>query len=487
MAKIVVLGLDGFNPELVKLWGKELPNLMKMQSEGSWGDLQSTVPPITPQAWTCAQTGVNPGKYGFWDFTYRDDFSYGQPKLVNSSMIKPAPLYRYLSHNRAKKVAIINVPVSWPPPEIPGGYAITDFMTPSLKRGYTWPDSLKNEVEQLVGEYLLDASTSDTNFRLMHKDLVLERIYKMDEQRFILLKHFIQNKQCDYIFCVIMGTDRMPHLFYRYFDKTHKRYEKNSKYNDALKDHYKYIDKQIGEVRALLDSNTALLIHSDHSVQKLDGRINLNEWLVDNGYMTLLEYPQKLAKIKDLKVNWSKTKVWATGYTGQIYLNVKGREAQGFVDPSEYNSLLDELAEKFKKIPDENGKPLKTTVFKRDDIHQGALAIYGPDMFMNFDECRWNISEEVGYGKGNIYSFDTPLGPDDGGHGFYGYFCAAGPGVPAEGEKSGASLIDIAPTVLTMMNEKVPDEMEGKSLVSASPYTAEDEKEIHDRLASLGY
>ena len=165
MAKIVVLGLDGFNPELVKLWASELPNLMKMQSEGSWGDLQSTVPPITPQAWTCAQTGVNPGQYGFWDFTYRDDFSYGQPKLVNSSMIKPAPLYRYLSHKRAKKVAIINVPVSWPPPEIPGGYAITDFMTPSLKRGFTWPDSLKNEVEELVGEYLLDASTSDTNYR----------------------------------------------------------------------------------------------------------------------------------------------------------------------------------------------------------------------------------------------------------------------------------------------------------------------------------
>lgn len=486
MAKAVVLGLDGFNPELVKLWADELPNLMQMQSEGMWGDLQSTVPPITPQAWTCAQTGKNPGTYGFWDFTYRDDFSYGQPKLVNSSMIKPDPLYRLLS-KRGKKVAIINVPVSWPPPRIPGGYAITDFMTPSLKRGYTWPESLKNEVEELVGEYLLDASSTEINYRNMDKDMVLERIYQMDEQRFTLLKHFIQNKQCDYIFCVIMGTDRMPHLFYRYFDTTHKRYENHPKYNNALKEHYKFIDTQIGEVRAMLDSNTALFIHSDHSVQKLDGRVNLNEWLIKEGYMTLLEYPDKLLKMHELKIDWTKTKAWATGFTGQIYLNLKGREAQGIVDPSEYDSLLAEMGEKMKNIPDENGKPLKTEIFKRDDIHQGPLAKYGPDLFIFFDECRWNISELVGYGEGDIYSFDTPLGPDDGGHGFYGYFCTAGPGVPAEGEVKGVTLLDVAPTVLTAMGEKVPEDMEGNSLFAADPYSEEDEKEIRDRLAALGY
>lgn len=485
MAKIVVLGLDGFNPELVKLWSDELPNLMKMQSEGIWGDLESTVPPVTPPAWACAQTGCNPGAYGFWDFTYRDEFTYDQPKSVNSSTIKnPAPLYRYLSHNRAKKVAIINVPFSWPPPEIPGGYAISDFTTPSLAQGYTWPDSLKNEVRELVGEYLLDASTSDTNYRNLDKDIVLERIYKMDQQRFTLLKHFIKNKQCDYIFCVIMGTNRMPHLFYRYFDSTHKRYEHNQKYNNALKEYYKFVDTQIGEVRDSLDSDTVLFIHSDHSIQKLDGRINLNEWLIKEGYLTPLKYPKTLTKMTDLKIDWSKTKAWATGFTGQIYLNVKGREAEGIVDPSECDALLAELGEKLKVIPDENGKSLKTQVFKRNDMHHGPMAQYGPDLFVFFDECRWNTSEFVGYENGSIYSFDTPLGPDDGGHGFYGYFCLSGPGVPAEGEKSGVTLLDVAPTVLSIMGEKVPGHFEGKALVGT--YSA-DEKKIRDRLAALGY
>jgi predicted AlkP superfamily phosphohydrolase/phosphomutase len=488
MGRIVVLGLDGFNPELVRLWEHELPNLVKMKSEGIWGDIQSTVPPNTLPTWTSAQTGVNPGQFGFWDSTYRDDFSYGQPKFVDSSMIKPAPLYRYLCHKRAKKVAIINVPASSPPPEVPGGYAITDSVTPSLKQGFTWPDSLKNEVEELVGEYLLDASTADTNYRTMDKDLVLDRIYKMDMQRFALLKHFIKNKQCDYIFCVITGTERMPHLFYRYFDKTHKKFESNSKYYGSLKEHYKFIDAQIGEVKSSLDSDTSLFIHSAYCVQKLDGRINLNEWLIENQYMTLMEYPNELTKIMDLRINWSKTKAWATGYSGQIYLNLKGRESDGIVDPSEYSDLIDELGEALRKIPDENGVPLKTIIFRRDEINHGPLSKYGPDMFINFDECRWETSELVGYGKGgNIYSYDTPLGPDGASHGLCGFFCAAGPGIQAKGEKQGATLLDLAPTVLTILGEKVPNEMEGKSLVDQIADTEDMEKKVYDRLASLGY
>lgn len=485
MSRIVVLGLDGFNPELVKLWADDLPNLMNMQAEGIWGNLQSTIPPTTPLAWTCAQTGVNPGHLGFWDFSFRNDFTYNQPELINAEGIKASPLYKYLSFKRGKKVAIINVPISWPPPEIPGGYAITDFTTPGLERGYTWPNSLKKEVTDLVGEYLLDASDLDTNYLILDKELVLQRAHKMDEQRFTLVKHFIKFKKCDYILCGLMGANRLSHIFYRFFDKTHKRYEDNEKFEDILRNHYKYVDTQVGEIRTLLDPDTTLFIHSAYGLQKLEGRINLNEWLIDQGYMVLTEYPKQPTKVEDSKINWEKTKAWATGYTGQIYLNVQGREPHGIVPPSEYESLMKELKGKIMKISDENGNLLKTRFFKRDDVHHGPLAKFGPDIFIFFDECRWNTNEMIGYGKGNIYSYDTPVGPDDCSHGFYGYFCAAGPGVPAEGEKQGVTLLDIAPTVLSIMGEKVPDVMEGGSLVKIDK--SSEEKKVYDRLAALGY
>ncbi len=487
--KVVVLGLDGFNPELVDRWRDELPNLSSMMNEGMYGDLCSTVPPITPQAWTCALSGVNPGKYGFWNFGYRDEFVYGEPKLINSKEVKVDTLYDILPRY-GRKVAIINVPVTYPPIEIPNGYCISCFLTPSIESQFTHPASLREEVEALVGEYIIDASTSDSNYRTMDKDRVLKRIYDMDEQRFTLMKHFIKEKNCDYLFTVIMGTDRMPHLFYRYFDEKHVYYDPDPRYKDALKNHYKYVDKNIGEIRELLDDNTVFIVHSDHSVQRLDGRINLNEWLIEEGYMKVNTYPDKLTPLRNCDIDWSQTKAWATGYTGQIYLNMRHREPQGVIEPRDYHKVLDELTEKMKAITGPNGEKLNTQVFRRTEIHPGPRSRFGPDLFMNFDECRWNISELIGYGRGVLYSHETTLGPDDGGHGQYGFFAMAGPGIPGLGKLQNLDLRDIAPTVLSIMGIEVPEDMEGNVLVKKSEngaYSEEDEDEIKKRLANLGY
>jgi len=362
-------------------------------------------------------------------------------------------------------------------------------MTPSLDKGFTWPESLKDEVYRLAGEYIIDAKEAGVDYRQMEKERVLKWIYDMDSQRFTLLKHFISNKQCDYIFTVITGCDRIPHLFYHYFDEQHRRYDPDSRYKNALHDYYIWIDKQIGEVWDSLDGETVLFVHSAHGVQRLNGLINLNEWLIQEGYMVLHEYPSKPAPLVELSVDWSKTKAWATGHTGQVYLNVKGREPQGIVDPDDYDSFMDDLADKLIQIPDERGDSLKTQVFKRKEIHSGPFAEYGPDLFILFDECRWNISEMAGYGQGSIYSFDTPSGPDDGADGLYGYFCIAGPGVPASGEHNGAMLLDVAPTVLDVMDLEIPQEMEGKSVLGekkpARP--SEDDEKMRSRLKALGY
>ena len=153
----------------------------------------------------------------------------------------------------------------------------------------------------------------------------------------------------------------------------------------------------------------------------------------------------------------------ATGYTGQLYLNVKGREAQGAVDPADYDKVLDELSERVKAVTSPDGKELDTRTFKRKEIHHGRYAQYGPDLFIYFDNCRWNIDEQLGHDS--VYSYDTTLGPDDGGHGPEGYFVMAGPGVPPRGEIRELSLLDVAPTVLYLMGLPVPEDMEGRVLV----------------------
>jgi predicted AlkP superfamily phosphohydrolase/phosphomutase len=434
MSKMVVLGLSGFNPELVEGWLEDLPNLRRMQEEGIWGKMESTVPPNIPQAWTCAQSSRNPGVFGFWDFRYRDEFSYGELKTIDCRVKdqRVTALYKILPMC-GQKIAVVNVPVTWPPPRIPGGYSISSFMTPDLEKGFTWPKSLADEVQDLVGEYIIDVFEAGENYLQMEKDRVLKRSYEMDAQRFTLLKHFIGKKQCDCIITVIMGTDRMAHFFYRYLDDQHRRYEPDSQYGNVLHDYYIWIDEQIGEIRDNLDEDTALFVHSDHCVQRLDGRINLNEWLIQEGYMVLSEYPSEPIPFMELKVDWSKTRAWATGYSGQIYFNMKGREPEGII-------------------------ALETRAFKRNEIYTGIFADYAPDIFIFFDECRWKTNEMVGFGPGNIYSFETPFGEDDGADGSFGYFCLAGPGIPANGEHERASLLDIAPTVIDVMNLEIPKE-----------------------------
>lgn len=464
MSKVVVIGLDGFNPDLVDRWIGDLPNLRRMMEEGAYGPIKSTIPPITSHAWLVSESSRNPGEIGWWDFHYRRDFSYGEPNLINSKVVEVMTLYKILPR-QGKRVAVINVPVSFPPPKIPNSYCISGFMTPDVDSQFTYPQELKQEITELFGEYIIDASTPEMNFRKMDKDKVLKRICDMDTQRFEILKHFIKTKDCDYILCVIMGTDRMPHLFYRYFDENHVRYTPNSKYSIALHDHYVFCDRNLGEIREMRDDDTAIIVHSDHSVQRLDGRICLNDWLVQEGYMNLKEPITELTPFRKAvdKIDWPNTLAWAKGYTGSLYLNLKGREAQGAVDPADYDKVLDELSERVKAITSPDGSKLDTTTYKRKDIHHGKYAQYGPDLFISFDRDRWNIDEQLGHSS--IYSYDTSLGPDDGGHGPYGFFVMVGAGVSALGKLEGIDLLDVAPTVMHLMGLPVPEYMEGRVLV----------------------
>jgi len=324
------------------------------------------------------------------------------------------------------------------------------------------------------------------------KERVLKKIYEMDSQRLTLTKYFINEKNCDYVMTVVMGCTCLLNLFYRCFDSKNRQYSPDPHYEGVLYDYYVWIDKNIEELRESLPGEVVLFIHSGYGAQKLEGRINLNEWLIKDGYMTLLEYPMKPTLFKDIKVDWSKTKCWSTGYSGKLYLNVKGRESQGIVDPKDSDKFMDELAANLKDIPDKVGKHLNTQVWKRDDIYFGPYAKYGPDLFVSFDQGRLGTSELLGHGQGKVYSVDTAKGSGDAAHSLYGYFAMAGPGIPAEGELKEVSLLNIAPTILDILGLPIPKNMERPSILSTvKKKEATDSKEaeriVRSRLEALGY
>ena len=115
-------------------------------------------------------------------------------------------------------------------------------------------------------------------------------------------------------------------------------------YEQGFRDYYRYLDGEVGALIEGLDDTTALLVVSDHGAQAMHGGIQVNEWLMQEGYLSLIDPPTTPTPFGKLQVDWPNTRVWADGgYYSRIFMNVKGREPEGVIDPADYEALRDEL------------------------------------------------------------------------------------------------------------------------------------------------
>jgi predicted AlkP superfamily phosphohydrolase/phosphomutase len=477
-----VIGLDALSPDLVARWLPDLPNLQRLMQAGIHGPLQSIVQPITPVAWPAMVSGRDPSHLGFTDFTYRVGHSYTDFRMVHARVITTPTLATLLSE-AGKRAVMVGVPVSYPPPQIPNSVSVSCFMAPSLSKGITYPPELQPQLlEQLSTPYILDVAVTDQDQPLDRDDL-LQRMRQMDQQRFDAARYLMRSSDWDLLFMVAMGTDRVGHYFMRFLDPEHGRYDPDPRYANAIRDHYRFCDEQIG---ALLDEagpETVVLVVSDHGMQRLDGKVNLNTWLAENGYLHVngaLDGPTPLAKAS---VDWSRTRAWSRGYGGQIYLNVRGREPEGCVAPEDVDALLSELEAGLRTLQTPAGRPIQLSAIRRNDLYHGPQAERCPDLYVQFDELRYLTSDLAGQPK--LVTPITELGVDDGAHASAGFLAMAGPGVPALGRFEALDLLDVAPTILNLLGIAPPD-LDGRVIHAEDDvYSNEDEAELTSRLQAL--
>ena len=225
--------------------------------------------------------------------------------------------------------------------------------------------------------------------------------------------------------------------------------------DDILKEIYDMTERRFKLARHWLK------IVSDHGAKRMEGGICINEWFRLNGYLSLLEDPQELIPFSKAKIDWSKTKSWGEGgYYSRIFLNVKGREPQGVIDPKDYERMRDEVIASLEAIPDEKGKPLGTRAYRPEEIYPEVRGI-PPDLIVYFGNLSWRSVGSIGYGA--IHTFDNDTGPDDANHSEYGVFLMADLRNKDGGlERRDLHLLDVAPTILAAMGLPVPPDMEGK-------------------------
>lgn len=460
--KVAVFGLDCFEPSLCfKRWIDDLPVLRGLMRRGTWGRMTSSMPPVTVPAWSCMTASKDPGTLGIYGFRDRKDRSYDQWMICTSLRVREPRLWDILTrHDRDSLV--IGVPETYPITKPIRGCMITSFLTPSTTEAavqYTYPPELRREIEQLVGEYLVDVPMP----RGGDRKTILDGIYLMTERRFEVVRRLMRTKPWDLMFMVEMGTDRIHHGFWSFMDPAHRNHQPGNAFESAIHDYYVYVDGQIGKTLEQLDlSTTAVWVVSDHGARVLHGGVLLNEWLRREGDLVLKSPPGPKQKFDAKDVDWARTRAFASpGYYGQIFINLKGREPQGVVDPAEYDRYREDVVRRLEAMPGPDGRPLGNVCHRPDRIYRACNNV-APDLIVILGGLGWRASGW--FGNDSIYIYDDDAAAEDANHAQEGMYLFSHPAIPPGGQVDGATIYDVAPTILCELGVPVPADMQGRAL-----------------------
>jgi predicted AlkP superfamily phosphohydrolase/phosphomutase len=459
--RVAVIGLDCGTPALLfDRLVDEVPNISKLIANSMHGELESITPPITVPAWACAMTGKTPGQLGIYGFRNRKDTSYEGLSIATSQAVTEPAVWDLLG-DTGKKSLLIGVPPAYPIQPVEG-WRVSCFLTPPSARSYTWPAELATEIEEEIGEYIFDIP----NFREKGEEHVLEQVHAMTKRRFAVARKLVKTKPWDFFMMVEMATDRLHHVFWHHFDPEHPKYVAGNPFETAFRDYYRVLDKEVGSLLETLPDDAVIILMSDHGARAMTGGVCFNDWLLKEGYLAMDGPIGGRTRIAEAPVDWSKTIAWGDGgYYGRLFLNVKGREPQGVVEPADYERVRDELTGKLGAMQGPDGKPLGNRVFKPQDVYPEVRGV-APDLIVYFGDLEWRSVGTLGMGEaGRVFTYENDIGPDGANHDRFGVFALSGASGAEAGRRDGMRLIDVGPTIMNLYDLPQPEGVQGKNLL----------------------
>jgi predicted AlkP superfamily phosphohydrolase/phosphomutase len=553
--KTFVVGLDGATFDLLRPWADQgqLPTIKRLMKEGAWGELRSTIPPMTAPAWTSFATGKNPGKHGLYDWIYRHRDSY-QVSPVTAEQIGEPTIWSLLSE-AGRRVCVINVPMTYPPRPV-NGLLVSGMPAPSTTVPITYPKTLLTEIERATGEYLLYPDPGQA-YSDAGVDAFLQRLYDTTERRLQVLNLLRAREDWNFLMLVLNGTDAVQHAMWKYMSPDHPLHNpaRAGKYGSAILDYYRYVDRALGQIVDSLDQETVLAIMSDHGFGPFHAFIHVNNWLRQQGWLKLKHTPLTMLKavmfhlgfspmriydvlmrlglgrlkrevvrgkgqglLKTLflsfnEVDWSKTQAYSLGNVGQIFVNVRDREPQGVVAPgAEYEALRDEIIARLEELRNpQTGELAVEEIYRREEIYSGLALDRAADILFLPTRMEYFGFGEYEFGSNQV--IEAMQRGISGTHRMNGVLVLYGEPIKPDTLMKGASLVDLAPTLLHLMGEPVPTDMDGRVLTDvlqpplAAPTSIQyvtpgdggraqlddeelcekDREAIFERLRSLGY
>ena len=565
--RILVIGLDGATLQLIRPWVSQgkLPNFQRLMKEGSYGVLQSTIRPASPQAWSSFITGKNPGKHGIFGFFEKLKNSY-RITFINAQSRAGDPIWKILSRY-GLRVGVMNVPITYPPDEV-NGIFVSGMDSPGVESQFTFPPDLYAEIRKNVGEYIFEAGMWGYITGGRYSE-ALNRLDYVIEQHFKVAKYLYEKEKWDFFMVVFTAPDRVQHNFWKYMDPTHPLYseEYNRKYGDAIEKVYIKLDEKIGKFLETIDDNTVIILMSDHGMGKNTDKVFfLNRFLETKGLLTFKDVSQNpiISIIKKVvfvevlgfmrrqlwkglsrknkerlvrffpalrdrmtslflfsRVDMAKTKVYADEPCSYLWVNLKGQDPRGTVEPEEYETMRSYVIAELEKLRDpETGRPIVERAYRREEIYHGRFVEDAPHIIIMWynDEYRSRPSDtstdrvfmkKIDRKELEKMEFNLQANAD---HRIDGILFLHGHGIKNNCEIKNANIIDIAPTILYLFGLPIPEDMDGKVvkevfdaeylLKNPVRFTAKESKDeyrgkqdysedeadiIRDRLQGLGY
>jgi predicted AlkP superfamily phosphohydrolase/phosphomutase len=510
--KVLVIGLDGVTFDLLGPWieAGELPNLRRLMDQGAWGGLSTTLPPISSSSWSSFVTGVNPGKHGLVDFVFPGADSY-KVSMINSTSRRTRAIWDWLN-DAGLSVGLLGIPTTYPTEPV-DSFMISGFLSPGPDSEWAHPSELKEELKAELGEFQLAPNERYRSTRRL--DLFLDDLTASVENRTQAALYLMRTRPWDLFTVVYWDTDMVQHETWRHLDTSHPRHDPDeaAAHKGQILAFHRKVDADVGRLLAQVDSDTLVVVMSDHGFGPVHSFFLTNNWLASLGLLKFKRSPWtafkrllfrlgytplgmfRVAKALGMArlrkkvrfqqksglvnrvflsfddVDWSRTRAFSIGSFGQVYINVAGIRPQGVVQAGpEYEALKESIAQEALGLRDpRTGERLVERVYRREEIYSGPYIDRTPDLIVQPRGWEYMAFGHADFGSNKIVEPITGL---SGHHRPEGLVILSGPGVTPGTHLEKANIMDLAPTILHTMGLSVPSDLDGRVLSEAFEETS---------------
>jgi predicted AlkP superfamily phosphohydrolase/phosphomutase len=529
--RAAVIGLDAADFGFLDPWmaAGDLPRLRALRDGGAWGTLASTFPPVSAPAWSTFMTGLRPERHGLFDFVMEDPAT-GRRTLARADLVRGRKLWE-AAGDAGRRSVVINVPITWPPSPFPG-VLVTGMLTPEGK-AFTHPPELGASILAEFPGYRTDFDAG----LLPDMEALRAQLDGMALQGSRLMRALMAREAWDLFVGVFTTTDRVKHQFW-------------DRRETVVREHYRAVDRYVGELAADAGPGTLLLVLSDHGFRSVPAKFYPNRWLRERGLLGTRtrrgaapaapapeerEEEEHIRAVEEflaperpeggvlprlrgmlglggaLEVDPSRTRASLYSIeTGGIQVNLKGRAPGGIVEPGrEYEEVRDRVIEGLRELRfPGTDEPLFDLVERREAVYRGPMAGWAPDVVTRSKGNRVAIAKDLDPGR-----WLRAQRHERGGHSPDGILLASGPGVRKGVRLEGLAIEDVAPTLLWALGIPVPADLDGRvrtelfeeeavranpvvrgapSAPAAAPppggeFSAAEEEELRKTLEGLGY